>query len=898
MKKILQMVFFIALFFIFAKSSFAFEPFVKSSRNPLPFTSSYPNWNEIAAVQPFVLQENNTLKMWYITYNGIHATIAYAVSSDGVNWRRNSLLDINPLFDHHNPSILKTNTGYLLYFASSQNGSSYKISKITLSDETHFDPSSQKIILNQSPEPGWDSTGISDPFVVYKNSKYYLFYAGRGLVDNWHLGLATSNDGENWTRCVNNPILTSAAGPHFIEDQGVSYLFFHSSTGIEQVETTDDLSCNTVWKNRHNVIGKGPQYYDVNHMISPSAIRFANSMNLYYSGLGSDGKWRISLASSPPFILQEKNPIVIIPGLMASWNKDAMLHNQSVSYFDWHILPFVHEYEGLVQSLKNLGYVENQDFFIFSYDWRKGLEETATHLDNFLQQKVVAANPGKKIDIVGHSLGGLVGRIWEQKFPHEMLNSLITVGTPHLGVAQAYKPVEAGEIDHDNSLLWLAEKLIIMINKQGFENDRVTISSVFPILKDLLPTFPYLQKEDGQFIDPVNQQIKNDTLNSYNHNLSDVISSLKAIAGQKGDTLSGFRITTPSSLDILFNRYPDGKPTFNLTQQGDFVVPVTSATVGNNTQMLPFNHGEIIYKKEGIEEILKQLHISFQDHEITEGNGTQITPALIFLIKSPATIKVTGPQNESYIEQDGMIFIPNSKDGDYKLEVIGKELGTYSVIVGETTTTVDYWNQIDGIISQSPPSSQTDSYQVSFNSTNPQEYFIDQNNISSLFNLLIMELTLIDNQTNNNHLQNAISDIQNAKLAFTVSDLAQVKQKLLSAHKNIFLAWTKIPNNLSPKIITAIGQFENVFERSLESYDSKIGTDKLKHELERYQQKQVAEQGRLLTEKNKSKDITQQGQILQLISEKLKKAGEAIKLSSLDYSEILLESVEQLFKLM
>lgn len=56
-----------------------------------------------------------------------------------------------------------------------------------------------------------------------------------------------------------------------------------------------------------------------------------------------------------------------------------------------------------------------------------------------LLQKIESINEktGRKVDLVGHSLGGLVSRSIAQKFPH-FVSRVITLGTPHKGTYAAF----------------------------------------------------------------------------------------------------------------------------------------------------------------------------------------------------------------------------------------------------------------------------------------------------------------------------------------------------------------------------------------------------------------------------------------------------------------------------
>lgn len=68
-----------------------------------------------------------------------------------------------------------------------------------------LDPDTARDIL--VPRPGTtDEETVKDPYIVTLAGRYYMFYAGHdGVSEQAHL--ATSVDGENWTRVGTNPIL-------------------------------------------------------------------------------------------------------------------------------------------------------------------------------------------------------------------------------------------------------------------------------------------------------------------------------------------------------------------------------------------------------------------------------------------------------------------------------------------------------------------------------------------------------------------------------------------------------------------------------------------------------------------------------------------------------------------
>jgi pimeloyl-ACP methyl ester carboxylesterase len=71
----------------------------------------------------------------------------------------------------------------------------------------------------------------------------------------------------------------------------------------------------------------------------------------------------------------------------------------------------------------------------FDYDSHAGVECGALALRDFLRRHV----RGGRIDLVGHSLGGLVARLYVQALGgSRRVDRCVTLGTPHLGTYNAY----------------------------------------------------------------------------------------------------------------------------------------------------------------------------------------------------------------------------------------------------------------------------------------------------------------------------------------------------------------------------------------------------------------------------------------------------------------------------
>lgn len=101
-------------------------------------------------------------------------------------------------------------------------------------------------------------------------------------------------------------------------------------------------------------------------------------------------------------------------------------------------------YQGAIDFLTSAGYVLNKDLFIFPYDWRKDITSTAPPLDQKIES-IKTQTGSQKVDIVAHSMGGLVARNYIADSQRAgKVRKLITLGTPHLGATKFLSALTSG----------------------------------------------------------------------------------------------------------------------------------------------------------------------------------------------------------------------------------------------------------------------------------------------------------------------------------------------------------------------------------------------------------------------------------------------------------------------
>ena len=143
---------------------------VKYDGNPVMTVGSNGSWDDDYLLYPCVIYNGSEYEMWYAGDNGSGSDqIGHATSDDGINWNK---YENNPVF-----------TG----------------------------------------TPGeWDLFAVK-PEVIFANNLYHMWYTGATQASpasgTWHKGYATSDDGINWTRYADNPVLM--CGPEAYDSLGI-----------------------------------------------------------------------------------------------------------------------------------------------------------------------------------------------------------------------------------------------------------------------------------------------------------------------------------------------------------------------------------------------------------------------------------------------------------------------------------------------------------------------------------------------------------------------------------------------------------------------------------------------------------------------------------------------------
>jgi len=152
---------------------------------------------------------------YYFYYEGggeQRRQIGLATSTDTVHWKKvgdSPVLPTGPqdAWDSRyvtDPDVVVTKGQWRMYYSGS-NGTAEKIGVATSKDGVHWEKHPGNPIFAAAPK-GWDSTHVMQPSVLHDGTKWRMYYGAFGTRMRC-VGLAFSDDGIEWTRYDNNPVL-------------------------------------------------------------------------------------------------------------------------------------------------------------------------------------------------------------------------------------------------------------------------------------------------------------------------------------------------------------------------------------------------------------------------------------------------------------------------------------------------------------------------------------------------------------------------------------------------------------------------------------------------------------------------------------------------------------------
>jgi predicted GH43/DUF377 family glycosyl hydrolase len=186
---------------------------------PTPVISRDSEWSRVDALNPSVIPVNAALLNLYSGYDGKMWHTGVASSSDGITWTKKAKM-LSPEAGTWEGDYIAANGTALSdqgrYFYWYQAGRRPQIGLATSNDGQHW-TKHWKPVLNTGPSGSWDERGAADPHVIKEGWGYYMYYLGQDRARRQRLGVARSEDGITWAKHRDSPILELGAPGAFDE---------------------------------------------------------------------------------------------------------------------------------------------------------------------------------------------------------------------------------------------------------------------------------------------------------------------------------------------------------------------------------------------------------------------------------------------------------------------------------------------------------------------------------------------------------------------------------------------------------------------------------------------------------------------------------------------------------
>jgi pimeloyl-ACP methyl ester carboxylesterase len=392
------------------------------------------------------------------------------------------------------------------------------------------------------------------------------------------------------------------------------------------------------------------------------------------------------------------DPIILVPGIGGSWNWGVMLNSPFST--GWKFTPGAKTYGPFLDALEDQGLELGEEVFVAFYDWRLPNYDSARDYLIPVIDEALGVTGANKVDLVAHSMGGLVARSYIQSdLYRDDVDQMIFNGTPNHGSSDVYSVWEGGNIPNN----WeLAKRMVLDVYLGYLTRSRSALAWYFKIHEDImsvaemLPIYDYVRDIASNVLKPHNLLIEqNPVLGDYSDDLSTLTSRVREVHNIVGNnvlTVGEIPTVVRESDDTPL--WVDGKPEpfdpVRNTEAGDGTVPLISAELSGITSViLDTEHKNLL--STGANAIFSAL--SLTDPGLV-ALPNEPDSALGLWFASPVAPKVIGPDG-AYItkdfssipdaEYDGepdpngvkIIYIPNPLLGEYRIELTATGDGEY-----------------------------------------------------------------------------------------------------------------------------------------------------------------------------------------------------------------------------
>ena len=296
-------------------------PWEKYEFNPVLTPGPY-EWDSVSVSDPCVIADEDTLKMWYIGYDGQGMTqyFGYAWSLDeGLSWEkypdsvfeRAESWDIWDGVQVYSPYVVREDGAYKMWYTGVGLSASLQVGYAVSEDGVSWDRYEGNPIF--PPQEIW-ATDIWDISAIHDVGEYGIWFRGLNFDDPFDfvmgIGYAVSADEVSWVNQASSPVLMPGDGGEWDEEGIYSvnvikeddvYNMWYSAGLLGEIHKIGHATSpnGTTWtKDASNpVLQPYPGQWDEANVSAPSILPLTGKLRMWYEGIGGNGDLQIGVAT-------------------------------------------------------------------------------------------------------------------------------------------------------------------------------------------------------------------------------------------------------------------------------------------------------------------------------------------------------------------------------------------------------------------------------------------------------------------------------------------------------------------------------------------------------------------------------------------------------------------------
>ena len=176
--------------------------------SPVLLPGEYGSWDDYTVTSGPVVRADSDYKMYYHGWRDQYDMwhIGLAASLDGINWTKNSEPVLYATENEHQigaSDIIKVNNVYYMYFIE-RHYPYYTINLAVSQNGINWERYGDNPVLEA--DKVWEDTGIYYPSVIYEDGRFIMVYMNAAASG---FGMAVSEDGKEWIKKNTNPFFVS-----------------------------------------------------------------------------------------------------------------------------------------------------------------------------------------------------------------------------------------------------------------------------------------------------------------------------------------------------------------------------------------------------------------------------------------------------------------------------------------------------------------------------------------------------------------------------------------------------------------------------------------------------------------------------------------------------------------